>query len=178
MLLKSTGPAGWTALTSRKLIQSLLVEGLAATKIHEVVSQSPGKGDLDADRASHGLCPYFRQYPEDLDKIDRLYIMGGALGRGNYGPYDEYNVSGDPEAAKIVFDLGAKGLDIYVAPLEVGNQAFVDAASLEEIKALGRVGEMIYGLNSQYELNDADADAGKRIYDALDGCHAAGAGPV
>lgn len=26
---------------------------------------------------------------------------------------------------------------------------------------------MIYGLNSQYELNDADADAGKRIYDAL-----------
>lgn len=161
------GASGMDGFDFPEADQSLLVEGLAATKIHEVVSQSPEKVTLMQIGPATDFALYFRQYPEDLDKIDRLYIMGGALGRGNYGPYDEYNVSGDPEAAKIVFDLGAKGLDIYVAPLEVGNQAFVDAASLEEIKALGRVGEMIYGINSQYELNDADADSGKRIYDAL-----------
>ena len=147
--------------------QSLLKPGLAATAIHETVAASSEPVTLMQIGPATDFALYLRQYPEDLAKIDALYIMGGALGRGNYGPYDEYNVSGDPEAAKIVFDEGLKGLKIFVAPLEVGNQAFVEAETLEEIKAFGPVGEMIYGLNSHYEVNDAAAAKGKRIYDAL-----------
>ncbi|CCK83653.1 Cytidine/uridine-specific hydrolase [Lactobacillus equicursoris 66c] len=160
------GASGMDGYDFPEADESLLVSGLAATKIHEVVNASEDKVTLMQIGPATDFALYFRQYPEDLDKIDALYIMGGALGRGNYGPYDEYNVSGDPEAAKIVFDLGKK-LPIYVAPLEVGNQAFVEEDTLQEIKALGPVGEMVYGLNSHYEVNDPAAAEGKRIYDAL-----------
>ncbi|NRO51340.1 Pyrimidine-specific ribonucleoside hydrolase RihA [Lactobacillus helveticus] len=46
--------------------------------------------------------------------------MRGAIGRGNYGIYSEFNIAFDPEAAKIIFESGLK---IKVAPLELGAQA-------------------------------------------------------
>lgn len=161
------GASGMDGYDFPEADDSLQKSGLAATAIHEIVEKSAEKVTLMQIGPATDFALYFRQYPEDLSKIAELYIMGGAIGRGNYGPYDEYNVSGDPEAAKIVFDEGLKGLKIKVAPLEVGNQAFVEQNTLEKIRDLGSVGEMIYGLNSHYELNDRAADKGKRIYDAL-----------
>ncbi|WP_310652978.1 nucleoside hydrolase, partial [Lactobacillus jensenii] len=77
----------------------------------------------------------FTHYPADLEKIDLLVILGGASGRGTYGPYDEYNVSVDPEAAKIVFESGVK---IRVEPLELGHQAFVKQDTMDVVKNYGK----------------------------------------
>ncbi|WP_254262251.1 nucleoside hydrolase, partial [Lactobacillus helveticus] len=63
---------------------------------------------------------YIRLYPDDITKIKELIIMRGAIGRGNYGIYSEFNIAFDPEAAKIIFESGLK---IKVAPLELGAQA-------------------------------------------------------
>ncbi len=142
--------------------QSLLMPGLAATKIHEVVAKSQEKVTLMQIGPATDFALYFRQYPEDLKNIEELVIMGGAIGRGNYGPYDEYNVSGDPEAAKIVFNSGVK---IRVAPLELGHQAFVKQDTMNEIKALGRTGEMLYSILDN--LHDGNFTDGLEIYDAL-----------
>jgi inosine-uridine nucleoside N-ribohydrolase len=56
-------------------------------------------------------------YP-DLTKNDTLEItlMGGALGIGNTGPVQEFNIQTDPEAAKIVFE---SGLPVTMVPIEV-----------------------------------------------------------
>lgn len=56
-------------------------------------------------------------YP-DLADGGRLEItlMGGALGIGNTGPVQEFNIQTDPEAAKIVFE---SGLPVTMVPIEV-----------------------------------------------------------
>ncbi|RMC24868.1 MULTISPECIES: nucleoside hydrolase [unclassified Lactobacillus] len=141
---------------------SLLQSKLAAEAIHEVVANSQEKVTLVQIGPATDYALYFRQYPEDLSRIDQLVIMGGAIGRGNWGPYSEYNVAGDPEAAQIVFSSNVK---ILLAPLELGHQAFVTQTTMEKVKKLGRAGDMLYHLLSK--LNDKTETNGREIYDAL-----------
>ena len=42
--------------------------------------------------------------------------MGGAIGVGNTGPVQEFNIQTDPEAAHIVFESGAR---LTMVPIEV-----------------------------------------------------------
>jgi non-specific riboncleoside hydrolase len=142
--------------------KSLLKTKLAAEAIHEVVANSQEKVTLVQIGPATDYALYFRQYPEDLSRIDKLVIMGGAIGRGNWGPYSEYNVAGDPEAAQIVFSTN---VEILLAPLELGHQAFVTQATMAKIGKLGSVGDMLYHLLSK--LNDKTETNGREIYDAL-----------
>lgn len=56
-----------------------------------------------------------RMHPEVVPRIERLVMMGGAVGTGNATAAAEFNVWHDPEAAAIV--LGA-GLDVLMYGLE------------------------------------------------------------
>lgn len=56
-----------------------------------------------------------RTHPEVIDRIERVVMMGGAVGTGNATAAAEFNVWHDPEAAAIV--LGA-GLDVLMYGLE------------------------------------------------------------
>ncbi|MCX8722408.1 nucleoside hydrolase [Lactobacillus sp. B4005] len=142
--------------------KSLLKPGIAADAIHEVVTNSPEKVTLMQIGPATDFALYFRQYPEDMAKIEQLVIMGGAIGRGNWGPYSEYNVAGDPEAAQIVFSSGIK---ILLAPLELGHEAYVTQNTLQEVKKLGKTGDMLYHILTN--LHDKTANDGREIYDAL-----------
>ena len=141
---------------------SLLKPGIAAEAIHEVVAGSAEKVTLMQIGPATDFALYFRQFPEDLPKIEQLVIMGGAIGRGNWGPYAEYNVAGDPEAAQIVFSSGIK---ILLAPLELGHQAYVTPDVLDQIKQSGRTGDMLYHIMSN--LHDHTETNGREVYDAL-----------
>jgi pyrimidine-specific ribonucleoside hydrolase len=44
-----------------------------------------------------------RMYPEATGNLQRIVVMGGAIGHGNATPVAEFNVWHDPEAAEIVF---------------------------------------------------------------------------
>jgi inosine-uridine nucleoside N-ribohydrolase len=46
------------------------------------------------------LCFLFRKYPEVKAKIERIVIMGGAIGLGNCTPAAEFNIHFDPLAYK------------------------------------------------------------------------------
>lgn len=141
---------------------SLLKAGIAADAIHEVVANSSEKVTLMQIGPATDFALYFRQYPEDLANIEQLVIMGGAIGRGNWSPYSEYNVAGDPEAAQIVF---SSGLKILLAPLELGHQAFITPDTLKRIKTLNQTGEMLYQILT--DLHDETEGDGREIYDAL-----------
>ena len=45
----------------------------------------------------------FRERPESAAKAVAVYIMGGGAHEGNTGPYSEFNIQLDPEAAHEVF---------------------------------------------------------------------------
>ena len=75
-----------------------------------------------------------RAYPELLDRIDRIVLMGGAAAVGNATAAAEFNVWHDPEAAAIVLDSGVPttmyGLDVFYEPVVpvADVQALVSAA--------------------------------------------------
>eukprot|EP00759_Apiculatamorpha_spiralis_P002544 PhF_6_TR11004/c0_g1_i1/m.17817 len=67
---------------------------------------------------------YFQRYPEDLKRVDRLYIMGGAVNHpGNVftiptNPYAEFNIYVDVDAAAFIVK---SQIPTYLVPLDVTN---------------------------------------------------------
>lgn len=96
------------------------------------------------------------------EKIKRIVLMGGAIGRGNHGVYSEFNFLVDPEAARIVFE---SGIDITVLPLEVGKKAALPGGVSEEIKTYNETGNMFYSLFKNYR--SGSFDKGLNMYDLL-----------
>lgn len=72
--------------------------------------------------------------PRIVEKIDEIIIMGGAHGFGNTTPTAEFNIWMDPEAAKIVFDCGAK---LTIVPLNATHRATISLEQCKELRALG-----------------------------------------
>jgi inosine-uridine nucleoside N-ribohydrolase len=72
--------------------------------------------------------------PHIAANIERISVMGGAIGLGNRTPSAEFNIYVDPEAAAAVF---ASGIPITLVPLEVTHQALATDAVLDRIAALG-----------------------------------------
>ncbi|NRO67488.1 Non-specific ribonucleoside hydrolase RihC [Lactobacillus helveticus] len=98
----------------------LIDHEISPVAIHKIVDNSSEKVTLIGIAPLTDYALYIRLYPDDITKIKELIIMRGAIGRGNYGIYSEFNIAFDPEAAKIIFESGLK---IKVAPLELGAQA-------------------------------------------------------
>jgi pyrimidine-specific ribonucleoside hydrolase len=65
--------------------------------------------------------------------LERIAIMGGAIGLGNRTPSAEFNIYADPEAADVVF---GSGVPITLVPLEVTHRALATEAVLDRIAAL------------------------------------------
>ena len=66
-------------------------------------------------------------------RLQRLVLMGGAIGLGNVTPAAEFNIAADPEAARAVFE---SGVPITMVPLEVTHQALATRAVMERIASL------------------------------------------
>lgn len=82
--------------------------------------------------------------PEIAGGIDRMVIMGGAIGLGNWTPSAEFNIAADPEAAEVVL---ASGCPITLVPLEVTHRALATRAVLDRIEELDtRVARMSVAL--------------------------------
>ena len=82
------------------------------------------KPTLVATGALTNVALLFSVYPEVIDRLSELVIMGGAYqGLGNTGPTAEFNIQCDPEAAHIVFEAGLKSL--VMVPLEVTHTVLV-----------------------------------------------------
>ena len=67
-------------------------------------------------------------------RLERIVVMGGAIGLGNWTPSAEFNIYVDPEAADEVI---RSGVPVTLVPLEVTHQALATDAVMERISALG-----------------------------------------
>lgn len=74
-----------------------------------------------------------RRRPAIAEHIERISIMGGAIGLGNTTPSAEFNIHADPEAADEVL---RSGIPISLAPLEVTHRALATEAVLTRISKL------------------------------------------
>ena len=72
--------------------------------------------------------------PHIAANLERISIMGGAIGLGNRTPSAEFNIFVDPEAAAAVF---AAGVPITLVPLEVTHLALATDEVVGRIERLG-----------------------------------------
>ncbi|WP_028865590.1 pyrimidine-specific ribonucleoside hydrolase RihA [Psychromonas aquimarina] len=72
-------------------------------------------------------------HPELHHKIERIVLMGGAAGVGNWTPAAEFNIYVDPEAADIVFK---SGIPITMCGLDVTHRAQIMDEDIERIRAV------------------------------------------
>ena len=86
-------------------------------------------------------------HPELAGRIERLVIMGGAVGEGNVTPAAEFNIWVDPEAAQRVF---TSDLDLTMVGLDVTHQALLSAEAADGLRAAGRAGAVVADLHAFY----------------------------
>jgi inosine-uridine nucleoside N-ribohydrolase len=107
-------------------------------------------------------------HPELVSRIERIVLMGGAIGEGNVTPAAEFNIWADPEAAARVF---ASGIDVTMVGLDVTHKALFTQAHVGRLA--GRVGRMVAELLEFYghfhkEVYNFD---GSPIHDAVAVAH-------
>jgi inosine-uridine nucleoside N-ribohydrolase len=71
--------------------------------------------------------------PGLVQRLQRVVLMGGAIGLGNVTPAAEFNIAADPEAARALFECG---VPITMVPLEVTHRALATPQVIERIAAL------------------------------------------
>lgn len=101
--------------------------------------------------------------PHIVDSIDRVVMMGGALGAGNVTSSAEFNLYADPHAAQVVFQAGSdQDLDLTLITLDVTHQAIATPERRAALAALDNdvgttVAQMLgnYGVREQQEMRFA-----------------------
>jgi inosine-uridine nucleoside N-ribohydrolase len=110
------------------------------------------------------------RYPELASKLERIVLMGGAIGEGNLTPAAEFNVWADPEAARRVF---SSGVDLTMVGLDVTQRALLTDAHAGRLREAGRAGRLVADLYGFYVRHHRErhGSAGAPVHDALAVAH-------
>ena len=88
-----------------------------------------------------------KTFPEVMGNIDEIVMMAGSYASGNQLAKSEFNMYADPEAAKIVFDSGAR---IVLATMEACYSGGILLSEQEEFKNGGKVSKLVYDILKFY----------------------------
>ncbi len=147
------------------------VEQHAVDFIAEVVLASEEPVTLVPTGPLTNIGLFLARHPEAARRVERIVLMGGAIGEGNVTPAAEFNIWCDPEAADRVF---MSGLDVTMIGLDVTHQALVGPDHAGRLRAAGRVGSMVAELLDFYGRfhRETYGWAGSPIHDAVAMAHA------
>lgn len=140
-----------------------------------VIQSSPDKMTILALGPLTNLAEILQAGPELKDKIEMLYIMGGAVDvPGNVGfsnagidnPFAEWNIYVDPHAAALVF---RSGVSITLIPLDATNHAPVTDGFVKRIKNDRQTPEakFVFDLLTKTEYRDFIQMGGYYFWDTL-----------
>jgi inosine-uridine nucleoside N-ribohydrolase len=90
---------------------------------------------------------FLARYPELASRVERIVLMGGAIGEGNMTPAAEFNIWADPEAAHRVF---TSGIDLTMVGLDVTHRALLRPADVDRLRAAGKAGKLAADLFDFY----------------------------
>lgn len=134
----------------------------AAQLIIDIVMREPaGTVTLVPTGPLTNIALAVRLEPRIVERVKEVVLMGGACHYGNHGPYSEFNIANDPEAAQIVFSEPWKvvmvGLDLTYQALatdEVVNR-------IREVKTKSGVflTEVLDAFNQRYRKVRGHSDA-------------------
>lgn len=134
--------------------------------IAETVDAHPSPVTLVPTGPLTNIALFLARYPDLAGRIDRIVLMGGAIGQGNTTPAAEFNIWVDPEAASRVFQ---SGIDITMVGLDVTHQALMRPEHAERLAASGRAGTLVselFAFYTRFHRRDYGWE-GAPVHDAL-----------
>jgi inosine-uridine nucleoside N-ribohydrolase len=115
--------------------------------IAQAVGESPEPVTLVPTGPLTNIALFLARYPGLESQLERIVLMGGAIGEGNTTPAAEFNIWVDPEAAQRVFQ---SGVDITMVGLDVTHQALMTPSHAERLAAAGKAGKLVADLYEFY----------------------------
>ncbi len=115
--------------------------------VDTVMAAAPGTITLVPTGPLTNIALFLSRYPGLESQLERIVLMGGAIGEGNTTPAAEFNIWVDPEAAQRVFQ---SGVDITMVGLDVTHQALMTPPHVERLAAAGKAGKLVADLYEFY----------------------------
>ncbi|WP_096154375.1 MULTISPECIES: nucleoside hydrolase [Bacillus] len=141
--------------------------------IYDIIEQYEGDLAIVNTGRLTSLATSFILYPETMQKVKEIYIMGGAFNfPGNVTPVAEANIWGDPYASNVVFTY-AKNLTII--PLNVTQRAVltpemvnkIDKAANEVDNKIGKIIKPMMDFYYQFYKAQIPTIKGAPLHDLL-----------
>lgn len=155
------GESGMDGYTFPEPTDDLITDQHAVNAMYQEIMESHDKITLVPIGPLTNIALLIRLYPEVVQRIEEIVLMGGAIGVGNASPAAEFNVLADPEAAHIVF---TSGIPLAMLGLDIGDQARVFKADSLRLKEMNNTGEMVYHLFENYR--GGTMETGLTMYDS------------
>ena len=93
------------------------------------------------------IASLIRKYPDCRNYIRKIVFMGGTKEQILTEPYNEFNISFDPEATNIVLD---SGIPLVMVPMEMGHFAYLDHEDIKHIKRTNKTGKILAKMFEKY----------------------------
>jgi purine nucleosidase/pyrimidine-specific ribonucleoside hydrolase len=139
------------------------VEIHAVDVIAEIATASDRPVTLVAIGPLTNVAIFAARHPEAAAALERVVIMGGSIGLGNVTPAAEFNIWGDPEAARRVF---TSGLDVTMVGLDVTHKALFTGEQNDRMRPRGRAAKLAAELVDFYRRSHPRI-GGTPIHDAV-----------
>jgi len=120
--------------------------------IAEQLTAAGGPVTLVATGPLTNVALFLARHPQLKASIERIVLMGGAIGTGNVTPAAECNMWVDPEAAHRVF---SSGLDVTMVGLDVTHKALMRDSHAARLEASGTAGTLVADLYRFYARHHA-----------------------
>lgn len=128
------------------------IEDNAVKTMVKILSESEEKVILFPIGPLTNIASLILCYPEFLNKIKCISLMGGAFKHGNRSMAAEFNILMDPEAAKIVFE---SHIPILMTGLDITDQAIISDIELKRIRDINNDhSEMLFQILDLYASHD------------------------
>jgi inosine-uridine nucleoside N-ribohydrolase len=134
--------------------------------IATTVAHNPEPVTLVATGPLTNVALFLARYPNLAAKLERVVLMGGAIGEGNITPAAEFNIWADPEAARRVF---TSGLHLTMVGLDVTHKALMTPDHAQRLADSGRAGGLVadlYDFFSRFHARRYGWD-GAPVHDAV-----------
>lgn len=103
----------------------------AVELMRELIEASDEKVTIVATGPLTNVGLFIATYPNLLDRVEEIVIMGGAAIGGNWTAGAEFNILVDPEAARIVFN---SGVHVVMCGLDVTHKALIYPEETEKLR--------------------------------------------
>jgi inosine-uridine nucleoside N-ribohydrolase len=121
--------------------------GHAIDWIAMTLTSRPGPVTLVPTGPLTNIALFLARYPALAGRVERIVLMGGAIGEGNVTPAAEFNIWADPEAAHRVF---TSGIDLTMVGLDVTHQALLRPPDVARLRSAGKAGTLVADLFEFY----------------------------